>query len=188
MVKSGHMINYVVIHAIWVIAVGEAYAVNFMLNSYTGLCFFWYVRPSQIGSVLWTGMGLIAILARLIDKTFRKALNSLFRIERLTKPKIHNGLLSYDFANSVTDKSSITHALFESLHMKVSSRQFILDSLISLSFNLAKNSIIPSEGAEESHQGSNLGRSEEVYSIEADIIKQVLQTEQLDDFFNECED
>jgi hypothetical protein len=33
-----------------------------------------------------------------------------------------------------------------------------------------------------------IGKNEEVYSIEADIIKQVLQTEQLDDFFNECED
>jgi hypothetical protein len=76
--------------------------------------------------------------------------------------------------------------LFESLHLKVHNRQFILDSLIAVSFYLARNAIQPSEGVKFEGIESIERSCEEVFSIEAEIIKEVLKTDQLNDFFNEC--
>jgi hypothetical protein len=70
--------------------------------------------------------------------------------------------------------------------LKVHNRQFILDSLIAVSFYLARNAIQPSEGVKFEGIESIERSCEEVFSIEAEIIKEVLKTDQLNDFFNEC--
>jgi hypothetical protein len=128
-------------------------------------------------------LGITSLVGRLVDKEFRRRLKSTFyRKQETTKlVQVPSSLVSANPSLNYSTKFT----LFESLHLKVHNRQFILDSLIALSFYLARNAIFPQEGAKPEDSESKL--SEEVFSIEADIIKEALQTNQLNDFFNECE-
>jgi hypothetical protein len=143
------MNNFIITHAVWVVSVGQLYTLNFTLYSCTQVCFFWYVSSRQTAVYLWASMGIISMLARLIDKSFRKAIRRMFcrngpPLRR--QVRLSNGyLLSRGISAT---RSSNRLNVFESLHLKVSSRQFILDSLISLSFYLARESIFSSDGVE----------------------------------------
>jgi hypothetical protein len=44
MLKSGHLTNFVVIHAVWVILLFGATNINFVLTEMFSFCTSWYVR------------------------------------------------------------------------------------------------------------------------------------------------
>jgi hypothetical protein len=148
MLNNGLMTNFVVVHAIWVILVAEVYVLSFMLSYQTESCLFWYVRTTQVFVIVRTTLGLISFSARLVDKEFRAALKAVFWRKPPSREIVlqNSHFFAVDDTNSGDPKPKFT--LFEYIHLKVSSRQFILDSLISVSFNLAKKSIFPSEGVE----------------------------------------
>jgi hypothetical protein len=151
MAQTGHMNNFIITHAVWVISVQQLYTVNFLIYSGTQICFFWYVSSRQLAVYLWASIGIISMLARLIDKSFMKAARNM--LCRTGRPKRRTVLLSGNthlLSRGISSATFISNQLnvFESLHLKVSSRQFILDSLISLSFYLARESIYSSDGVE----------------------------------------
>jgi hypothetical protein len=149
MFNTDHLTSFVVIHTVWVMLVADSYFYSFMLFYLTESCNYWLVITTQLENLLWTSLGMISLPARLIDKQFRQALTSMFYRQARKKRvvQMEANLLSARLA-SVEYNPNYKFTIFESLHMKVSSRQFILDSLISLSFYLARESIYSSDGVE----------------------------------------
>lgn len=147
MMNTGHLTNFIVIHTVWILLVVDALSACFMLFFITQSCNYWYVTPMQLNSFLWTSLGLITLSARLVDKEFRKAIVAMFGRQAEERTVVQNHLLSAR-SLSVVHNPNYKFTIFESLHLKVSYRQFILDSLISLSFYLARESIFSSDGVE----------------------------------------
>lgn len=92
-------------------------------------------------------MGITVFVARIVDSDFRKSFKSLV-YPRIPKPRplvsLENSSqedsgFSVNFDRvSLLLEGSRHFEIFKSLHVKVPSQQFILDSLISLSFNFAR--------------------------------------------------
>lgn len=81
--------------------------------------------------------------------------------------------------------SRVYFTVFEHIKLKVLTKQFILDSLISLSFYIA--SISQSNTNESIQNRSEIEiDKEKFYSIEARNIAQVLDDEKFSTFFNGC--
>jgi hypothetical protein len=148
MMNNGLMTNYVVVHAIWVILVVEVYTLSFVLSYLTKSCSFWYVRTNQVFIIVWTSMGVISFLARLVDTEFRGALKAVLWRKPPPRELVLQNTHFFEVHDTNSRDPKLKFTLFEYIHLKVSSRQFILDSLISVSFNLAKRSIFPSDGVE----------------------------------------
>jgi hypothetical protein len=98
-------------------------------------------------------MGLVSLFARLIDKDFRSAFIAIFilRKQNEERPKEVQPIMTTSNClrtsiNLRTDPDPKFLGVFDKLHMKVKYTQFILDSLISLSFNMSKQTIIPVDG------------------------------------------
>jgi hypothetical protein len=126
-----------------------------------------------------------SFIGRLVDKEFRHSLKTTFFRKQLSNKVtvVPNFLVS---TNTTSNYVSSNLTLFESLHLKVHNTQFILDSLIAVSFYLARNPMQPSEQPKRQEFEYKERSGEEVFSLDAEIMKESLKTDQLNDFFNEC--
>jgi hypothetical protein len=125
-------------------------------------------------------MGIISLLVRLVDRDFRRGLKAM--LVRRPEDKQNEAIAR----NALDLRANDKFTLFESMHLKVHNTQFILDSLIAVTFYLARNTFQPSDQAKHQDLENKERSSEEVFSIETDTIKNALKTDQLNDFFNEC--
>lgn len=117
-------------------------------------------------------MGITVFVARTIDLDFRASLGDFWRrklpIQKLLPTPINE--VSINLLDPHIEEQAY-FGVFQSLQVKVNSKQFILDSLIALSFKFA------------SHNGPyNQQNSENFYSIS----RSMLAKDGLKDLFNSC--
>jgi hypothetical protein len=114
--------------------------------------------------------------------------NMLLRRKKRPDWMEKNGFIIYASTDSEETRGQPTgetyEAVFNNLYKKVSSIQFILDSLISLSFYFAR--ITVPLGHSRVCLSCIRRPTEDEYSIEADMLKSISGLECLHDFLNEC--
>jgi len=177
--KARQFTNYFVVHTIWTEIV--------VLGSLFELVFGGLLPPSCIGedvNMLLPGIsGMIVFSSRIIDPDFKKAFFNLFSSKKLQETSIDSLLsfqeqastLSRDFLSRASKVESETYRnVFENLHLK-----FVLDSLITLTFYHTRASF-------ENCQGVTMrnGVNENIYTIDAEFIKEVVQVDRFNSFFD----
>lgn len=136
--KVGQFTNFVAVHSIMVVSVVVVNFLSAVVGFISGECFSNTVNPPQLNQVIYAALGLLAFLARIVDKDFRLAvLRTFSKNPSSFKPAAlelseEMALVSEKLRKAaiVTPKTYTT--VFQNLHLKL-----IMDSLIALSFNLA---------------------------------------------------
>jgi hypothetical protein len=128
-------------------------------------------------------------LARLADPDFRLSLKRLvLRTKKRQEWMKNDGFIinstSYSEETGGQHRGKSYEAVFNNLYKKVSFTQFILDSLIALSFYFARITVPIGHSRVCSSCIRRL--TEDEYSIHADMLKSISGLECLHDFFNEC--
>jgi len=178
--RVGQFTNYIVSHAIWIELITTVKIFVLMLNYRVG-------DGCLIGGLnvmVWISTGTFVFIARLPDNEFRKEIRRLLGLKKVRPCRAIKRLfqIKSSFSCSEVVLASLAgkndDSLFGSFHKK-----FIIDALVSLSFYFVRNQL--TDSTINSKEGSEPNRlNEECYTIEADIIKEVVQHEQFNTFFN----
>jgi hypothetical protein len=183
--------NFIVVHILWV---QVSFATTYIITA-EGLlsrsCGLDLVRTRQALLTIYTSYGIISFTARLLDREFRHIFLSIFRCPLTTLHKRLQGrhqLLRQHLEGSREIDEAVYLSVFERIQLKVTTKQFILDSLISLSFYISSQCSASVLITNSSYQENLLRDDEAFYSIRAENIKEVMKDDKFSNFFNVCED
>jgi hypothetical protein len=163
--RNQTFVTYLYWHLVWILLTFATYSfISFAhVLSWFGIfdCRLIYVPSTQMAMLIGASSGLVPGVIRLTDTDMReRVINSIFMIIVRRKPKplhcensntsdssLRNSFLRVDEHMPISSMSGRNYAgLFKSLAAKVPTRQFIIDSLISLSIvqklNSGKHSIV----------------------------------------------
>lgn len=136
--------------------------------------------------------GIVVFLARIIDTDFRMAFYTSVIAKKSTRGDITTeNLLMLSHEGTVVSKDLVVSAgkvqnstyrsVFEQLHLKVPFTQFVMDSLITLTFYHTRASFDNCQGV-----SVKKGLNETIYCIDAEFIKEVVQVDRFNSFFDKC--
>lgn len=142
MFRTKQLTNFVVAHAIWIETIGLVSIVSLNVVYIVDSFSFIFVILTQFYNFVWAATGISVLIARLVDPDFRASFVKLIcRRGNATKEwgaRPPSQLLRVP--SSLIDDTAFSE-VFRSLHIKVNCTQFILDSLISLTLSLRRETL-----------------------------------------------
>lgn len=191
--KVKQFTNYYVVHSVWVMVISVMYLIlNILQHIESDSCIELYVGVTQIRCVIPGVTGLLVFLIRLFDRDFYSAIINLFL--KVSKSKdddseilIFKSTFSID-SKSFEDKAKLVQletfsCVYKSQYLKVISWQFIIDSLISLTFY----TLTPKPNWDSYTESASCYSQPEVkLRINVDEIKSFVKSEQFSRFFCGC--
>jgi hypothetical protein len=176
--RARQFTNYFAVHTVWTLVIVAANVISLLLQTLFDHCTGVYIQ------MLLTGLsGLVAFVSRIVDRDFRLAFYATvvaWKQEELDFSLIscteQASIISLNFRLQASKELEITYrSVFEKLHLK-----FILDSLIALTFYFTRACFQDCYGV-----SMKQGATENVYSIDAEFIKEVVQVDRFNAYFDQ---
>lgn len=143
MFKSKLYTNFVAAHVVWFQTIMVLDLITSVGAYFVEGCFFLWVRTTQASKIISCTSGLTVFCARFIDADFRETLKLLGNFHKSDIQAIKDYSVITELTNELgsTEGSIRSFAVFRSLQIKVRYSQFIIDTLISLSYTFTRQDV-----------------------------------------------